>query len=84
MCSFDFFFFFIFIYFYDVVCLSSSLFVVFPMVSHLLPCVFVILRRQQADENLWCPHDSVIGAVRGGHSGPDTRLPVVRYEDVEI
>lgn len=29
--------------------------------------------RQKVDALLWCPHDSVIAAVRGGKSGPDTR-----------
>eukprot|EP00434_Breviolum_minutum_P041204 symbB.v1.2.036650.t2/scaffold5221.1/size29670/3 len=29
--------------------------------------------RQKTDRNLWCPHDSVLGAVRGGKSGPDAR-----------
>ncbi|CAE7426564.1 unnamed protein product [Symbiodinium natans] len=29
--------------------------------------------RQRDDPELWCPHDSVLGAMRGGASGPDAR-----------
>eukprot|EP00439_Symbiodinium_sp_Y106_P038843 s513_g4.t1 len=29
--------------------------------------------KQRDEPELWCPHDSVLGAVRGGASGPDAR-----------